>query len=80
MFSGHFSLQLVDLPMEHQLNGFMGCDYNIERLINCCKQFRRLARRDEKHAPVGVRTSPDFIRRTAGDVTRLSGGVGGGRP
>jgi hypothetical protein len=30
MFSGHFSLQLVDLRMEHQVNGFMGCDYNIE--------------------------------------------------
>ena len=30
MFPGHFSLQLVDLRLEHQVNGFMGCDYNIE--------------------------------------------------
>jgi hypothetical protein len=32
MFSGHLSLQLVDLRMEHQVNSFMGCDYNIEVL------------------------------------------------
>jgi transposase len=50
MFSGHLSLQLVDLRMEHQVNGFMGCDYNIERLINRCKQFRRIATRYEKRA------------------------------
>jgi hypothetical protein len=31
-------------------------------------------------APVGVMDHPDFIHRTAGYVTRLSGGVGGGRP
>ena len=31
-------------------------------------------------APVGVMAHPDAICRTAGDVTRLSGGVGGGRP
>ena len=31
-------------------------------------------------APVGVMYHPDSIRRTAGYVTRLSGGVGGGRP
>jgi hypothetical protein len=37
MFSGHFSLQLVDLRMEHQVNGFMGCDYNIEAVIRVCK-------------------------------------------
>jgi hypothetical protein len=33
MFSGHLSLQLVDLRMEHQVNRFMGYDYNIELLI-----------------------------------------------
>jgi hypothetical protein len=31
-------------------------------------------------APVGVMAPPNFIHRTAGDVTRMSGGVGGGRP
>jgi hypothetical protein len=31
-------------------------------------------------APVGVMDHPDFIHRTAGYVTRMSGGVGGGRP
>jgi hypothetical protein len=30
MFAGHISLQLVHLRMEHQVNRFMGCDYNIE--------------------------------------------------
>jgi hypothetical protein len=31
-------------------------------------------------APVGVTYHPDGLCRTAGYVTRLSGGVGGGRP
>jgi hypothetical protein len=31
-------------------------------------------------APVGVMDHPDSIHRTAGYVTRMSGGVGGGRP
>jgi hypothetical protein len=39
----------------------------------------RLARR-ETNAPVGVMSHPDSICRTAGYVTRMSGGVGGGRP
>ena len=30
MFAGHISLQLVHLRMAHQVNRFMGCDYNIE--------------------------------------------------
>ena len=30
--------------------------------------------------PVGVTYHPDSICRTAGYVTRMSGGVGGGRP
>jgi hypothetical protein len=30
-------------------------------------------------APVGVMSHPDSIHRTAGDVTRMSGGVGGER-
>ena len=30
MFAGHISLQLAHLRMEHQVNRFMGCDYNIE--------------------------------------------------
>jgi hypothetical protein len=42
MFSGHFSLQLVDLRMEHQVNGFMGCDYNIELSSRLDKSVHRL--------------------------------------
>ena len=34
----------------------------------------------ETDAPVGVMAHPDGICRTAGYVTRMSGGVGGGRP
>ena len=34
----------------------------------------------ETDAPVGVMAHPDAIYRTAGYVTRMSGGVGGGRP
>jgi hypothetical protein len=30
MLARPISLQLVDLRMEHQVNRFMGCDYNIE--------------------------------------------------
>ena len=30
MCAGHISLQLAHLRMEHQVNRFMGCDYNIE--------------------------------------------------
>jgi len=30
MCAGHISLQLVHLRMAHQVNRFMGCDYNIE--------------------------------------------------
>jgi hypothetical protein len=30
MLVHHIALQLVDLRMEHQVNRFMGCDYNIE--------------------------------------------------
>ena len=33
-----------------------------------------------EEAPVGVMDHPDVIHRTAGYVTRMSGGVGGGRP
>jgi hypothetical protein len=32
------------------------------------------------NAPVGVMFHPDSIYRTAGDVTRTSGGVGGREP
>jgi hypothetical protein len=42
MFSGHLSLQLVDPRMEHQVNGFMGCDYNIELSIKLDKSVHRL--------------------------------------
>jgi hypothetical protein len=38
MLAGHLSLQLVDLRMEHQVNGFMGCDYNIELFFRVLKQ------------------------------------------
>jgi hypothetical protein len=34
----------------------------------------------ETDSPVGVMVHPDLIYRTAGYVTRMSGGVGGGRP
>src|SRR5882724_9402924 len=39
----------------------------------------RLARR-EMTLRLGCRYYPDSICRTAGEVTRMSGGVGGGRP
>ena len=42
MFSGHLSLQLVDLRREHQVNSFMGCDYNIELVCKRMKQLLRL--------------------------------------
>jgi IS4 transposase len=42
MFSGHLSLQLVDLRMEHQGNGFMGCDYNIELFFKAIQQNLRI--------------------------------------
>ena len=42
MFSGHLSLQLVDLRMEHQVNSFMGCDYNIELLFKEWKSYANL--------------------------------------
>jgi hypothetical protein len=42
MFSGHLSLQLVDLRMEHQVNSFMGCDYNSELSIRLDKSVTRL--------------------------------------
>ncbi len=48
MFSRHFSLQLVDLRMEHQVNGFMGCDYNIERCFGWMDNCRRLVVRYER--------------------------------
>src|SRR5438477_10614406 len=42
MLARHIALQLVDLRMEHQVNRFMGCDYNIElffrffkHVLNC---------------------------------------------
>jgi hypothetical protein len=42
MFSGHLSLQLVDLRMAHQVNGFMGCDYNIETSLAHLKTTMRM--------------------------------------
>jgi hypothetical protein len=42
MFSGHLSLQLVDLRMEHQVNSFMGCDYNIELFFKAIKQHLKI--------------------------------------
>ena len=35
MVMRHIALQLVDLRMEHQVNRFMGCDYNIDYCIRC---------------------------------------------
>jgi hypothetical protein len=37
-FFGHLSRQLVDLRMEHQVNGFIGCDYNIELFFKTITQ------------------------------------------
>lgn len=45
MFSGHLSLQLVDLRREHQVNSFMGCDYNIEVWHTVLKRGCRLEAR-----------------------------------
>ena len=50
MAFGYIPLQRVHLGLEHQVNRFMGCDYNIERFFNRIKQFRRLATRYEKLA------------------------------
>src|SRR5688500_15049196 len=33
----HLSLQLVHLCLDHQVNGFMGCDYNIETALSQLK-------------------------------------------
>src|SRR5947209_11882792 len=38
MLARHIALQLVDLRMEHQVNRFMGCDYNIETNLRHLKQ------------------------------------------
>src|SRR5689334_1446685 len=42
MLVHHIALQLVDLRMEHQVNRFMGCDYNIELVFKRMKQLLRL--------------------------------------
>jgi hypothetical protein len=55
MLSGHLSLQLVDLRMEHQVNGFMGCDYNIERSIRLDKSVHRLDQIDAER-PCSLKT------------------------
>jgi hypothetical protein len=39
MFAGHISLQLAHLRMEHQVNRFMGCDYNIEFVFRVLKHL-----------------------------------------
>jgi hypothetical protein len=49
MFSGRLSLQLVDLRLEHQVNRFMGCDYNIELVFKRMKQLLRLNQIRSKH-------------------------------
>src|SRR5215475_1306421 len=38
MLARHIALQLIDLRMEHQVNRFMGCDYNIELFFRVLKQ------------------------------------------
>ncbi len=43
IFSGHRSLQLVDLRMEHQVNRFMGCDHNIELIFKSWKSYLHVA-------------------------------------
>ena len=40
MFADHVSLQFVHLRMEHQVNRFMGCDYNIEGFWRVMKDRR----------------------------------------
>ena len=42
-FAGHVSLQLVHLRMEHQVNRFMGCDYNIETPLDVRADPNRVA-------------------------------------
>jgi len=42
MALGHIPLQLVHLGLEHQVNRFMGCDYNIELLFKELKSSYRL--------------------------------------
>jgi hypothetical protein len=55
MFSGHLSLQLVDLRMEHQVNSFMGCDYNIELSIKLDTSVHRLDQIDAER-PCSLKT------------------------
>src|SRR5437763_3642434 len=43
MLARHIALQLVDLRMEHQVNRFMGCDYNIELIFKSWKSYLHLA-------------------------------------
>jgi hypothetical protein len=39
MAFGHLPLQRVHLGLEHQVNRFMGCDYNIELAIKRLKSL-----------------------------------------
>ena len=43
-FRVHGALQLEHLRVEHQVNGFMGCDYNIECYHTSLKQNVSLAK------------------------------------
>jgi hypothetical protein len=56
MFAGHISLQLVHLRMEHQVNRFMGCDYNIEGFWRVLK--------DRIGAGRGLPDRPQLSQRT----------------
>jgi hypothetical protein len=57
MFAGHLSRQLVDLRMEHQVNSFMGCDYNIELLIKELKGATGLGQHQVTKDPQRVERS-----------------------
>jgi hypothetical protein len=53
----HLSPQLVHLCVEHQINGFMGCDYNIELLFKELKGVVGLGQHQ-------VTKKPDRVERS----------------
>jgi transposase len=62
MALGHIPLQRIHLGLEHQVNRFMGCDYNIERCFRSLKRgqihlgpmYHRLPQRIEAHVKICV--------------------------
>jgi hypothetical protein len=72
----HLSPQLVHLCVEHQINGFMGCDYNIELLIKELKgatglgqhQVTKEAQRVERSVAMSVMASLMIVKFHAQDI------------